>query len=109
MKSKKIGLKRGLAVILASLFVLSLFATSVAQTWSGKINAFLGTSSYKTEKSGESTSDGIYFDSLKFPRYADFARLDVENLRKGSRIDMGEKRLGLGKDLFLEVKYLLGK
>ncbi|MDO4946717.1 MAG: cysteine--tRNA ligase [Fibrobacter sp.] len=38
------------------------------------------------------TSDGIYFDSLKFPRYADFARLDVENLRKGSRIDMGEKR-----------------
>src|SRR5574344_2038544 len=37
------------------------------------------------------TSDGIYFDSLKFPRYADFARLDVENLRKGSRIDMGEK------------------
>jgi cysteinyl-tRNA synthetase len=38
------------------------------------------------------TSDGIYFDSLKFPRYADFARLDVENLRKGSRIDMGEKK-----------------
>lgn len=38
------------------------------------------------------TSDGIYFDSLKFPRYADFARLDVENLRQGSRIDMGEKR-----------------
>ncbi len=37
------------------------------------------------------TSDGIYFDSLKFPRYADFARLDIENLRKGSRIDMGEK------------------
>lgn len=63
MKSKKIGLKRGLAVILASLFVLSLFATSIAQTWSGKINTFLGTSSYKTEKSGESTSDGIYFES----------------------------------------------
>ncbi len=63
MKSKKLGLKRGLAVILASLFVLSLFAASVAQTWSGKINAFLGTSSYKTEKSGESTSDGIYFES----------------------------------------------
>ena len=37
------------------------------------------------------TSDGIYFDSLKFPRYADFAHLDVENLQKGSRIDMGEK------------------
>ena len=63
MKSKKLGLKRGLAVILASLFVLSLFASSIAQTWSGKINTFLGTSSYKTEKSGESTSDGIYFKS----------------------------------------------
>ena len=37
------------------------------------------------------TSDGIYFDSLKFSRYADFARLDVKNLRQGSRIDMGEK------------------
>ncbi|MBQ7464981.1 MAG: hypothetical protein IJS55_00510, partial [Oscillospiraceae bacterium] len=63
MKSKKIGLKRGLAVILASVLVLSLFVTSVAQTWSGKINAFLGTSSYTTVKSGESTSDGIYFES----------------------------------------------
>ena len=63
MKSKKTGLKRGLAVILASLFVLSLFASSIAQTWSGKINTFLGTSSYATVKSGESTSDGIYFES----------------------------------------------
>ena len=63
MKSKKIGLKRGLAVILASVLVLSLFVTSVAQTWSGKINTFLGTSSYTTVKSGESTSDGIYFES----------------------------------------------
>ena len=38
------------------------------------------------------TSDGIYFDSAKFPRYPDFAHLDVENLQQGSRIDMGEKR-----------------
>ncbi|NLB62588.1 MAG: cysteine--tRNA ligase [Fibrobacter sp.] len=38
------------------------------------------------------TSDGVYFDSLKFDRYADFARLDVENLQKGARIDMGEKK-----------------
>lgn len=30
MKEKRIGLKRGLTVILASLFVLSLFAASVA-------------------------------------------------------------------------------
>lgn len=38
------------------------------------------------------TSDGIYFDSAKFNRYPEFANLDVENLRQGSRIDMGEKR-----------------
>jgi cysteinyl-tRNA synthetase len=38
------------------------------------------------------TSDGIYFDSLKDKHYADFARLDVEHLQQGSRIDMGEKR-----------------
>lgn len=38
------------------------------------------------------TSDGIYFDSAKFPRYPDFAHLDVENLQQGSRVDMGEKR-----------------
>ena len=63
MKSKTTGLARGLAVLLASLFVLSLFATSIAGTWASKINTFLGTSSYKTEKSGESTSDGIYFES----------------------------------------------
>lgn len=63
MKSRKTGLKRGLAVLVASIFVLSLFATSIAQTWTGKINTFLGTSSYKTEKTGESSGDGIYFDS----------------------------------------------
>ena len=63
MKSRKTGLKRGLAVVLASIFVLSLFATSIAQTWTSKINTFLGTSSYKTEKTGENTGDGIYFDS----------------------------------------------
>lgn len=38
------------------------------------------------------TSDGIYFDSAKFPRYAEFAKLDIEGLQDGARIDMGEKR-----------------
>ncbi len=38
------------------------------------------------------TSDGIYFDSLKFPRYADFARIDINGLKSGARIDQGEKR-----------------
>jgi cysteinyl-tRNA synthetase len=38
------------------------------------------------------TRDGIYFDTAKFPSYGDFARIDVENLQAGSRVDMGEKR-----------------
>jgi len=38
------------------------------------------------------TSDGVYFDSLKFPKYADFARLDIAGLRSGARIDLGEKK-----------------
>jgi cysteinyl-tRNA synthetase len=38
------------------------------------------------------TSDGIYFDSLKFPRYAEFARLDIAGLKSGARIDAGEKK-----------------
>jgi cysteinyl-tRNA synthetase len=38
------------------------------------------------------TGDGVYFDTTKFPRYADFARLDIENLQAGSRVDMGDKR-----------------
>lgn len=39
------------------------------------------------------TSDGIYYDTSKFPTYADFARLDLENLRAGARVDFNpEKR-----------------
>lgn len=37
------------------------------------------------------TSDGIYFDTSKEPDYGYLARLDVEGLQAGSRIDMGEK------------------
>ncbi len=37
------------------------------------------------------TSDGIYFDTSRFPRYADFARLDVRGMKAGLRVDMGEK------------------
>jgi cysteinyl-tRNA synthetase len=37
-------------------------------------------------------TDGVYFDTAKFPAYRDFARLDVESLRAGSRVEMGEKR-----------------
>ena len=39
------------------------------------------------------TSDGIYFDTSKFANYADFARLDLEGLKAGARIDYStEKR-----------------
>ena len=38
------------------------------------------------------TSDGIYFDTTRFPTYCDFARLDPESLRAGERVVMGEKR-----------------
>lgn len=38
------------------------------------------------------TSDGIYFDTTKFPSYCDFARLDPSSLRAGERVDLGEKR-----------------
>ncbi len=62
MKKPKLGLRRGLAVLLASLLVLSLYATGIAQANAGKINSFLGTTSYKVEKTGEG-GDGIYFES----------------------------------------------
>ena len=32
------------------------------------------------------TADGIYYDTSKFPRYADFAHLDLENLKAGARV-----------------------
>ncbi len=38
------------------------------------------------------TADGIYFDTAKMPDYGQLARLDIEGLQAGMRIDMGEKR-----------------
>ncbi len=38
------------------------------------------------------TSDGIYFDTAKFPRYAEFARLDIAGLQGGARVGLGEKK-----------------
>src|SRR5512133_1683748 len=37
------------------------------------------------------TSDGIYFDTAKLPDYGALARLDIEGLQAGARIDIGEK------------------
>ncbi|UCC52046.1 MAG: cysteine--tRNA ligase [Anaerolineaceae bacterium] len=38
------------------------------------------------------TSDGLYFDTSKLQDYGRLARLDVEGLKAGSRVDMAEKR-----------------
>ncbi|OGZ05163.1 MAG: cysteine--tRNA ligase [Candidatus Lloydbacteria bacterium RIFCSPHIGHO2_01_FULL_49_22] len=38
------------------------------------------------------TTDGIYFDTSKFPRYPDFAKLDVKGLEAGTRVSLGEKK-----------------
>lgn len=39
------------------------------------------------------TSDGVYFDTSKFEKYPDFARLDLDHLKAGARVDFNtEKR-----------------
>jgi cysteinyl-tRNA synthetase len=38
------------------------------------------------------TSDGIYFDTSKLSDYGHLGRIEIEGLRAGSRVDMGEKR-----------------
>jgi cysteinyl-tRNA synthetase len=38
------------------------------------------------------TSDGIYFDTAKLDDYGHLARLNVEGLQEGARVEMGEKR-----------------
>ncbi|MEP7356963.1 MAG: cysteine--tRNA ligase [Anaerolineales bacterium] len=38
------------------------------------------------------TSDGVYFDTTRLPDYGYLARLDLEGLRAGARVDQGEKR-----------------
>ena len=38
------------------------------------------------------TSDGVYFDTAQQPGYGYLARLDVDGLRSGARVDIGEKR-----------------
>lgn len=38
------------------------------------------------------TRDGIYYDTSKFPRYADFARLDLDGLQAGARVEMSSEK-----------------
>jgi len=48
----------------------------------------------KLEKKGYTykTSDGIYFDSLKFKDYGKLAKLDIKGLKAGKRVTLGEKK-----------------
>lgn len=39
------------------------------------------------------TSDGIYFDTSKFPKYADFARLRLDDLKAGARVALSNEKL----------------
>ena len=41
------------------------------------------------------TSDGIYFDTAKFPKYADFAHLDLDNLKAGARVNFNPEKRNL--------------
>ncbi len=38
------------------------------------------------------TTDGLYFDTAKFPAYADFAHLDLEHLKAGARIEFSDEK-----------------
>lgn len=38
------------------------------------------------------TTDGIYYDTSKFPAYADFAGLDLEGIKAGARVDFSEEK-----------------
>jgi cysteinyl-tRNA synthetase len=37
-------------------------------------------------------SDGIYFDTSTFPRYADFAHLDIKGLQSGARVEENKEK-----------------
>lgn len=42
----------------------------------------------------EVPGDGIYFDTARFPRYPDFAGLDIEGMQAGARVAMHEGKRG---------------
>lgn len=40
-------------------------------------------------------SDGVYYDTSKFPTYADFARLDLDEQEAGKRVDFNPEKRGV--------------
>ena len=59
----KKNLFRGLTGLTASLLVFSVAAAQICTARTTFLNSRLGTSSYKLVDTGESDSDGTYFDS----------------------------------------------
>jgi len=51
----------------------------------------------KLEKKGYTyiTSDGVYYDTAKFPKYADFARLDLDEQEAGKRVGFNPEKRGV--------------
>ncbi len=39
------------------------------------------------------TKDGVYYDTSKFPRYGNFARLDLGGLKAGARVELSSEKL----------------
>ncbi len=42
------------------------------------------------------TSDGIYYDTSKFPKYANFARLDLDEQQAGKRVEFNKEKRNVG-------------
>lgn len=40
--------------------------------------------------------DGVYFDTAKFPRYADFAHLDLVGMKAGARVEHNTQKRSIG-------------
>ena len=49
----------------------------------------------KLEKNGFTykISDGIYFDTSKFPGYGDFARLNLDKIKEGARVEENQEKI----------------
>lgn len=41
------------------------------------------------------TTDGVYYDTAKFSKYADFAKLDLAGLQAGARVEFSEEKRGV--------------
>ena len=69
---------RGLATMTASLLVVTMGASSIADSRAGTINSRLGTSNYKTVKAESGTQeDGTYFDS-EFSSLGELIKAETE-------------------------------